>query len=282
MGQYTMKTFACGVVTFYPDNESIKKIAKYSSLFKEVLVYDNTPQNVKSLDLLKSKSNVHIYANQKNDGLSIAYDFFINKLNDHVDFLCTMDQDSRFDSLDIKAMFDYINSNDMSKIAIVGPTIDYKETLNVPREEKVTRKDYVISSGSFLNLSLLISADISFDPNYFIDRVDTDICMQCIRKGYQVIEYSGSVLHQSLGQRVKFFKNGSHSCKRHYYMFRNRFYFNKKFIDNNFKRMVVNWLQALKQCVHILLIERNKFKKIVQIIFALKDYRQNIMGRGRY
>lgn len=277
-----MKTFACGVVTFYPDNESIKKIAKYSSLFKEVLVYDNTPQNVKSLDLLKSKSNVHIYANQKNDGLSIAYDFFINKLNDHVDFLCTMDQDSRFDSLDIKAMFDYINSNDMSKIAIVGPTIDYKETLNVPREEKVTRKDYVISSGSFLNLSLLISADISFDPNYFIDRVDTDICMQCIRKGYQVIEYSGSVLHQSLGQRVKFFKNGSHSCKRHYYMFRNRFYFNKKFIDNNFKRMVVNWLQALKQCVHILLIERNKFKKIVQIIFALKDYRQNIMGRGRY
>lgn len=277
-----MKTFACGVVTFYPDNESIKKIAKYSSLFKEVLVYDNTPQNVKSLDLLKSKSNVHIYANQKNDGLSIAYDFFINKLNDHVDFLCTMDQDSRFDSLDIKAMFDYINNNDMSKIAIVGPTIDYKETLNVPREEKVTRKDYVISSGSFLNLSLLISADISFDPNYFIDRVDTDICMQCIRKGYQVIEYSGSVLHQSLGQRVKFFKNGSHSCKRHYYMFRNRFYFNKKFIDNNFKRMVVNWLQALKQCVHILLIERNKFKKIVQIIFALKDYRQNIMGRGRY
>lgn len=279
-----MKNFACGVVTFYPDNKSIKRIEKYSSLFKYVLVYDNTPQDVADFDLLKSKPNVHVYANKKNDGLAIAYDFFVNKLsiNNSADFLCTMDQDSEFSSLDIKSMIKYINNSDMSKTAIIGPVIEYKDKSKTSKEEKITNKRYLISSGSFLNLSLLKSENISFDLNYFIDRVDTDICMQCIRKGYRVVEYSGSVLYQTLGQKVNFSKQGSHSYKRHYYMFRNRFYFNKKFIRNRVQRIVFNWLQTFRQCVHILLIEPDKCKKIRQMIFALKDYRQNLMGRGRY
>lgn len=62
-----MKKFACGVVTFFPDNEVINRIEKYSEIFSKVLIFDNTPKKVREFDLIKDKSNiyVYVYANKK-------------------------------------------------------------------------------------------------------------------------------------------------------------------------------------------------------------------------
>lgn len=277
-----MNRFVCGVVTFFPDNEVIKKIREYSKVFDSVLVFDNTPQGSDKLKIMVNNPNIYLYSNGENNGLSEAYNFFMKRTGKGFDFLCTMDQDSNFDKLNINAMFNYINKHDMSKVAVVGPKVKYKDKNRSNRDNSASSKNYLISSGSFLNLSLLKLANIHFDPNYFIDRVDADFCKQCQKKGYQVIEYSGSVLYQVLGQRTRFSKLGSHSYKRHYYMFRNRFYFNNKFILNSVKRISVDWLESIKHCSHILFWENQKYKKLQQIIFALKDYKQNNMGSGRY
>lgn len=277
-----MKKFACGIVTFFPDTQVMKRIEEYSEVFNKVYVYDNTPRKEQSFNQIKNNSNILIYANGKNDGLSKAYNFFINNTLGNFEFLCTMDQDSKFDKCNIISIVDYINRNDMSKVAIIGPKIEYRDSHNIIKKNEILSKRYLISSGSFLNLPLLELADISFDSNYFIDRVDADLCAQCLDNGYRVLEYSGSILYQTLGQRTTFSKIGNHTYKRHYYIFRNRFYFNRKFISNKYKRIIVDFMQSTKHCLCILLFESQKFKKIKQIIFALKDYRQNNMGRGRY
>lgn len=277
-----MNRFVCGVVTFFPDNEVIKKIDEYSKIFDNVLVFDNTPQRSDKLKAMVNKPNIYIYSNGENNGLSEAYNFFMKRVGKKFDFLCTMDQDSNFSRLDINAMFNYINKHDMSKVAVVGPEVKYKDGDRTDKENSASSKNYLISSGSFLNLSLLRLANIHFDSNYFIDRVDADFCKQCQNMGYQVIEYSGSVLYQVLGQRTRLSKFGNHSYKRHYYMFRNRFYFNNKFISNGVKRILIDWLESVKHCSRILFLENQKCKKLQQIVFALKDYKQNNMGSGRY
>ncbi|KRM29062.1 glycosyltransferase [Limosilactobacillus panis] len=279
-----MKKFACEVVTFCPDSKVIKKIKKYSEVFDKVFVYDNTPKENRNLKLISNKSNIFIYANGKNDGLSKAYNFFLTNLYGDFDFLCTMDQDSEFNNRDIISMFKYINKHDMSRIAVIGPHVEYKNNsgYKVERKNSISSKRYLISSGSFLNISLLNSKNIFFDTNYFIDRVDVDFCRQCTNNGYRVVEYGGSVLYQTLGQRTKYSKLGNHSYKRHYYIFRNRLYFNNKFILKRSRKIILDWLQTFKHCFYILLFEDHKVKKILQLIFALKDYQQNNMGQGRY
>lgn len=276
--------FICGIVTFFPDEKVIAKINKYLDVFDEVLIFDNTPQKVSIFEKLKQNDNVHIFANGKNEGLSIAYNSFIENAEVmNGDFLCTMDQDSEFSRENIKSMIDYISTHDLNNIAIIGPKVIYNNKLKVvPQSNDIIDRKYLISSGSFLNLFLVRKAQLTFDTYYFIDRVDIDFCQTCVKKGYRIVEYLGAVLYQTLGIPTKHFVKGNHSYQRHYYMFRNRFYYNKKFSKNIFQKVSLNIIQSSKQCLRIIFLEDQRVKKINQFFLAVYDYRHNIMGPGRY
>lgn len=277
------KTFVCGVVTFFPNNKELKKIVEYSKIFDMVYVFDNTPKANTEFDIFTSNSKIIVNSNGINDGLACAYNYFLKETKEKYDFLCTLDQDSRFTKENIKSMFDFITNNDLTRIAVIGPKVIYNNSfLKSKKVNKIIERKYLISSGSFLNLSILDSSGIIFDVEYFIDRVDTDFCMNCIRNGYQIIEYLGSVLNQTLGSPKNHSNIGSHSYKRHYYMFRNRFYFNKKFIDNWPLRSTLNIMQTLRQCMRIIIFEDHKSKKIKQLFYALQDFHNEVMEKGRY
>lgn len=279
-----LNKFICGIVTFFPDEKVIAKVNKYSDVFDEVLIFDNTPQKISIFEKFKQNGNVRVFANGKNEGLSTAYNCFIKsaeKMNG--DFLCTMDQDSEFPRGNIKSMMDYINTHNLNNIAIVGPKVVYDTKSKVDLQSNVIiDRKYLISSGSFLNLLLLRKKQLTFDPHYFIDRVDVDFCQTCIKNGYRIVEYLGAVLYQTLGIPTKYVVKGNHSYKRHYYMFRNRFYYNNKFSNNTFQKVSLNIIQSLKQCLRIIFLEDQRVKKINQLFLAVYDYRHNIMGPGRY
>ncbi|MFR0539483.1 glycosyltransferase [Limosilactobacillus reuteri subsp. suis] len=275
--------FACGIVTYFPNNDVIDKINKYSDEFDEVYVFDNTPQESDVLKKLELNQKIHLYSNEENNGLSVAYNYFVKEAISNCDFLCTLDQDSVFLTENIEKIIDYINSNDLDSIAVIGPKIIYNNDYEMSaRNSDINDKRYLISSGSFLNLSILKENNIKFDPQYFIDRVDIDFCQECIRKGFRVVEYTSSVLYQTLGTPTKHMNKGNHSYKRHYYMFRNRFYYNRKFSNSLLQRESLNIIQSLKQCLRILTFEDQKINKLKQLLLAIYDYQHNIMGSGRY
>ncbi|MGK4239077.1 glycosyltransferase [Limosilactobacillus reuteri] len=275
--------FACGIVTYFPNNDVIDKINRYSNEFDEVYVFDNTPQESDVLKKLELNQKVHLYSNKENNGLSVAYNYFIKEAIFNYDFLCTLDQDSDFSKENIRKIANYINNNNLNNIAVIGPKIIYNDNHEmITRNCNINDKRYLISSGSFLNLSILNNNNIRFDPQYFIDRVDVDFCQECIRKGLRVVEYTGSVLYQTLGTPTKHMNKGNHSYKRHYYMFRNRFYYNRKFSNSFLQRESLNIIQSLKQCLRIVTFEDQKVNKLKQLLLAIHDYRHNIMGSGRY
>lgn len=284
-----MKQIVGGIVTFMPDSDIISKIQLYSQIFKKIYIYDNTPNGMDfNLEdkISNIASNVVIYSNKKNDGLSKAYNYLINKTKNEYDYLCTLDQDSIFLKEDFFKMEKLLNDKNFKETAVIGPKVIYNISSQNKKIQKnkfiIKSKKYVISSGSFINLRILKNNfQLCFDENYFIDRVDTDFCTKCLRQGYKVIEVENVFLYQTLGEENKANHKFQHSYIRHYYMFRNRFYYNQKYYPF-MKAIFLDDIQSLKQCIKIILFEDDKTKKLYQLFMGYKDYKSGNMGKGRY
>ena len=118
---------------------------------------------------------------------------------------------------------------------------------------------------------------MKYDNKYFIDKFEIDLCQQMTTRGIEVLMYHGSVLYQNLGERNGH-RHPNHSALRHYYLFRNRFYFNRKWFTN-IKCIVLDVLQTLKHIGLILLFEDEKMYKIQFLKKAIKDYKKGNMGK---
>lgn len=268
---------SCVITLYNPAIDSLNKIESYSKIFKQVFIFDNTEKQhifevQEKLTSLNKNKNI-IYINEgKNQGLAIAFNKIINLCK--TDYLCTMDQDSYFSENDIKVII-YALNNKPSNACIIAPKVIYDNS-NFKKNDRFVKKNYVITSGSFLDLHLFKKNNITFDENYFIDRLDVDICKQIESIHYSSYEYEGAVLYQQLGENNGH-KHSSHNVLRHYYIFRNRFYFNNKYYSYQ-KKVCLNIFQTLKHIVLIILFEDDKLNKIKIFFKAYKDYKKGNMG----
>ena len=268
---------AAAVILYNPTEKQISNALSYTESFDFVFVVDNSepdyPRNYSSMFLENMK-----YIDMKgNEGLPNAYNTILNSqdINDY-DFLCTLDQDSEFNKSDIEYIRKLIHklSEGDSKfstknIGIIAPTIDYgvkKINYNCSVEER----ERVITSGSFVNIKAIQRYGLRYDPNYFIDKFEIDLCTQLRRKGLKVCVLGNAILHQRLGEMGKL-SHSVHNPLRHYYLFRNRLYYNHKFYSL-IKRWGLNVLQTIKHIIIILLYEDQKFAKISQLPKAISDY----------
>lgn len=204
----------------------------------------------------------------------------LEKTVNRYNYLCLLDQDSVFNSDEVYKMMNFIDAYPTKEqVAIFSPRVIYDKRVSKKIVSDYEFKKFVISSGSFINLKIVENdSDINFDVNYFIDRVDTDFCMLCVKKGYKLVQYNKSVLIQQLGIEGHFGIT-QHSYKRHYYIFRNRLYYNQKFY-RHYKSLSI--LQTLKQCLRIILFEDEKALKIKQLFYAIHDFNHDCMSKGRY
>ena len=99
-------------------------------------------------------------------------------------------------------------------------------------------------------------------------------------KNYKIMLYMGAVLNQKLGDDNGS-KHTSHNPVRHYYIFRNRFYYNKKFYSP-FKRIFLNVAQTIKHLGHVLWFENDKVTKIKMLTIAYMDYKRGRMGKKTF
>lgn len=274
--------FAAVVILYNPSEENIQHIKVYAESFDVVFVFDNSEPNFKKNYSFNKVNKKFVYLSQnENIGLSAAFNIILKheKIKDF-DYLCTLDQDSVFSCEDILCFQRYIKDNSSSLIdttGIIAPFIDYGIGEKKPDVE-YDEKDWVITSGSFINLSLIKKHNILFDENYFIDKVDADFCKQVKNKGLSIKLYYNSVLYQSLGDFTGY-RHTNHSPLRHYYLFRNRLYFNHKYYGL-IKCWLLNVLQSLRHAALIAIYEKHPYKKIRIFFKALRDYLHNKMGKS--
>ncbi len=268
--------YAAGITLYNPSVSQINHIKQYSTIFDKVFVFDNSEPNYDKPNY-SFPDNYIIITENCNKGLPYAYNRIIQHVDcSDIDFLCTLDQDSIFENNEIKKIFDFLENNDNSDIGIVAPYIDYGFGKH-NHFSSIESKKWVITSGSFVNLSVINRYDIKYDEGYFIDKFEIDLCKQLDTKGLKILMFHDAILKQELGE-YSGHRHPNHNWLRHYYLFRNRFYFNNKFY-NGIKKYFLSFSQSFKHCLLIIMYENNKARKIRQIKKAYKDYKIGKMGK---
>lgn len=268
--------FSAAITLFNPTSEQIDRIINYSSSFDVVFLFDNTEGSPDYKAIFPE--NVIYHTENVNKGLPYAFNYMMNEsLAFSVDFMCTLDQDSVYLRSDIEAMKKFIeNFDSIKKTGVIGPFIDYSNNKYSTRNTYKLKK-WVITSGAFVNVKLANTLGINYDENYFIDKFEIDLCQNFLSHRCFIIMFYGAVLHQSLGETNS--KGYSeHSSLRHYYIFRNRFYFNKKWFCF-FKRNILNILQTMRHVWRIKKRENNPGEKIKMLKVAKQDFRNDKYGK---
>lgn len=263
--------FAAAMTLYNPEEENIDNLIETAELFDVLYVYDNTESTKPYIDLVKNIDNVIYMMNETNDGLPVAFNQMLElSSKDNVDFLCTLDQDSIITHNNVKQLENYIESNDMENVGIVAPfpTGTKKNT-----DRSIETVEWVICSGSFVNVSLIRENKIRYDEAYFVDRFDADICMQMRRKGLQIVRMNNVILRHRCGDG-----NGGHSALRHYYMFRNRYYYNRKYYSKSVA-MIRTFFQNIRHSRWIVETPEEFFDRIKVFRVAYEDYKCNKMGK---
>lgn len=274
------KKIAAGITYYYPSKECLNRLNEYLDVFDMVFIYDNSERAQEYESILENKNCVYYITKHQNDGLPKAFNTIIAKCVGKIDYLCMLDQDSDFKNNEIKKMIGFIEENDSDKIGIIAPHTIYahekiKKKVNV-EHFLYNKVNWVIASGSFIRIKSVTSMHIYFDDAYFIDRFDVDFCKQLCNNHLKIIVYNRSVLVQKLGQLGKR-HHPQHVPLRHYYIFRNRLYYNHKFYPMGISG-IISLLQSLRHIFYIVVYEDDFMEKIKCCFQGAIDYFGGNMG----
>lgn len=169
----------------------------------------------------------------ENIGLPAAFNFVAKKLDGN-DLLVTFDQDSNISIASLQSLIATL-SKMPTEVAALAPFPSTKFLLEDGKIEEnvgIREVDFAISSGFLCRVSAL--AEIGwFDEQYFIDKVDLDICMRLKLAGYLIYQDRNVLMGHTYGHPKKKFgvPYNSYGPCRHYFMARSRVIFYRKFKD---------------------------------------------------
>lgn len=280
--------FCLGVTLYNPSIYELNSLLSLEKVFDKIYIFDNSEGELFNSNSIffKEYKNISYIGNNKNDGLSIAYNEMCSmSISDGFDFICLLDQDSKTTVTTLKFAINYIKKQLTNKVAVYAPEIIYshKSEISYKKQKNYNVKEiaWAISSGSFINLKLY--KDIyQFDENYFIDRLDYDYCYTMRTYGFKIIRIKNYVLYQSLGEEKKVGTKlvSQHNPLRHYYISRNRlFFYIKKYKKIFILKYALVFLLSLRHLYNVIFHEDLKIQKINMIIKGYIDFSRGYMGK---
>jgi rhamnosyltransferase len=276
-----------GVVVLYnPDEKINKNILSYIDNIDKLYVIDNTENKNNRKMLPKDKKIIYI-PNNKNLGIAVSLNIGANEaINDGYDWLLTMDQDSKFVSDNLDRMIKWLDANHKKNIGLISPWHELNIGLKKVKEEI----DYpltVMTSGNIINLNAFKKIG-GFKEYLFIDCVDFDYCLNLIKHNYKVIRLNNIELKHELGSikvdkfLFKSITHSNHSYIRRYYMTRNSYIVGNMY-KNKFPEFYKTVMKEVRRdIIKIIILEKDKYRKIRNMIRGYIDYKKGITGEYRY
>ena len=272
-----------GMVTLYnPEKEVANNISSYLKNLDVLYVIDNSSNDNK--DKLSKSKKIKYLPNFDNLGVATALNIAAKKaIEAGYEWMLTMDQDSKFEKENLKQMIDYIKQNNCKNIGLISPW----HVINTGVKKPPKKIDYpleVMTSGNIINLKAYQEIN-GFKDEYFIDDIDIEYCMNLNIHNYKVVRLNYVELKHDLGNiEIKRFLNRNFVCSNHnairrYYMVRNTFY-----LCDRYKKYFPDYCRFLKrglrgQLQNIILFEKDKLNKIINMYKGYKDYKKNLMGK---
>lgn len=272
-----MKFGACTIL-YNPDEIVIQNILSYSFLVDVCVVVDNSDIENEVINSIKKLQNVHYISMNGNKGIAAALNRGIEYIHKKsVDYVITLDQDSRIPSDKYKEMVSLID--------------EYKRNYSIlclnfnnrvfEDKDVIINVDYWITSGNIINIKDFYEIG-RFNEDLFIDYVDYDFCHKIVKSGKRIGVLKDYSIEHRIGNPITFslfgktFYTMNHAPIRYYYRYRNCVYLYKtdrKFFKKLlFKELFVNYFEML-------LLENDKIKKSKMIIKGIIDANRGKLGQ---
>lgn len=200
----------CAIVTmYYPDNDCINKMIKeVSSVVNRLYVVDNS-NGASDVDIYDGK-NIDIIT-QDNKGITGAVNIAIKQSKLEFDYYLILDQDSNFDTNNIKKLF---NSAVKNNIDITAPKIIDKAHGEIHHKHYENGiKDGVFRLVNRTQLSGMLISKIAlekvglFNESYFLNLGDTEWCLRARKNNIMIHINTESIMYHEYGDGFKEFLN---------------------------------------------------------------------------
>lgn len=275
-----------GVVVWYePTIQDINNINTYIDDIDILYVIDNS-KNINDSNILKNSKIKYIF-NNENIGVSKALNLATEMAyENNYKWILTMDQDTSFKPNVIETMKKVIENENTSNIGIITPWHNTKLKIEKPKEEI----DYpleVMTSGNLVNIEIHKKID-GYKDWFFIDGIDIEYGLNLAKHNYKIMRLNNIEIDHNLGD-IKY-KNflwekdilcTNHNYLRRYYMMRNYLYIKDMYKDL-YKEYVEKLTKQKRNIATIILFEKDKYRKLRNIIRGYLDYKKGIKGKYRF
>ncbi|MBQ9610758.1 MAG: glycosyltransferase family 2 protein [Lachnospiraceae bacterium] len=230
-----------GIVTYNPDYERLEANVKaITKQVKKVVIIDNASISSEVTDKISFVYNTELIKNNKNMGMAYALNLIMKYAYDNgYEWVITLDQDSVCPEniigeaetlIDDKSLFH--RSLESSKIAMIVPVICESASGEIctlgsaVSSERYQEVKKCITSAAITNVGLWKKIR-GFDSRLFIDYVDYDYAVRCIKAEYKIIRMNNVILDHHIGKSEyrKFLwakvRVANHTPVRKYYIARN-------------------------------------------------------------
>ena len=278
------------VVTFNPGEALIANVTALRPQVQEVIVVDNGSTNLGPVQTLE-RCGVKVFCNGENLGIAAALNVGLGyALERGYTWIATFDQDSQPPTEFVKRL---LESHDAypgkEHIAILSPVycdeatgtvFQHGERNGEPFQEVVS----TMTSGNLVKADALAKVGL-FEEDLFIDYVDHEFCLRVRREGLGVLESRTAILSHNLGETEKYERFGltfhatNHSALRRYYNARNRLVVYRRYFTSETRWVLRDMLGFLKEVGKVILVEKDKRKKLSAVSEGLWHALTGKMGK---
>lgn len=288
-----LNQIAAVIVTHNPTEDVASNWEAIRGQFDDVLIVDNgsNPDSKKVLKQLESQGARILY-NTDNRGIAAALNQgFEWAEKQGAGWVASFDQDSCPPSHFRARLRDALVAGDGDgRVGLIGPALqEMSIRRRIVRESEdsndlLTEVPTVITSGSLCRVSVFREVG-GFDDRLFIDYVDHDFSLKIRRHGHRVVEYPQVTLEHHLGRSKQHsllftsFFSTHHSALRRYYNTRNRFRVYARYFWIEPAWVAHDFTLFIKEVTKIILVEKDKMRKIGNIVRGLWDSLRGRLGR---
>lgn len=273
------------LVTYNPDIPLlIKNLTALNRQFENILLVDNSSQNIDQIEKITNKVNPHITIKKLSENMGIASAFnegYKAAKTKRFQWLLTMDQDSV-----LPDNFSEEYEKIIQKYDNIGLIAWNQRPHKLGSGDEIEKDWYIISSGCLNNMSAMIKCG-GFDEKLFIDHVDTDLNIRIRNLGYRTITTNKVKLIHEIGKATdKRTMRGSvyheHSPVRVYYIVRNGVVLFRRYFLSQPAWMLRALKNSVREGMYLLRFQPNKFRNFLIVSRAWFDGIFNRLGKYRY
>lgn len=265
------------ITTYNPDIELLKRnIDAAVAQVDKLLVYENDSKNRPEIVDVCREKGVEVVLNDKNDGVAgPLHDGALYAFQNGYDYIFTLDQDTVISDGMVKKLADImINGDNIAMVCGTRVNPDFPEPL--PPEEWCAPVNAVITSGALGNVKAIMDVG-NYIPELFIDAVDNEMCYRLRKHGYRIYSCGVTYTH-CIGEPIKCkllfktFRTLNYSPFRLYYTWRNSHLIFRLYKKDKAIKELKKYIRYME--IKIILVEKNKIKKLKAIRRGRKDSRK--------